>query len=165
MEILDQFGVKPILLAAQVVNFLVLLFLLKKFLYKPILKVLEERKKVIAQSLQNATEIEERLNKIGQDREKKLHEAAIEAKEIVDEAGKAATEIISQAHLRAQTDIERMQAKNTEAMRLEKDKLHQEIRAELAGLVISSLETVTGKVVSEKDQKEMVEKAIKGVKI
>lgn len=165
MEILDQFGVKPMLLAAQVVNFLVLLILLKKFLYKPILKVLEERKKVISQSLQNAAEIEDRLNKIGADREKKLHEAANEAKAIIDDASKSANDIVSQAHAKATGDIERLKAKNMEAMQLEKDKLHQEIRSELAGLIISGLETVTGKVISEKEQKEMIERAVKGVKI
>jgi len=43
MDILNQFGIKPVLLAAQVVNFLALLFILKKFLYQPILKVLKTR--------------------------------------------------------------------------------------------------------------------------
>ena len=47
MEIIKQFGINPILLAAQVVNFIVLLFIFKKLLYKPILKVLDERKKKI----------------------------------------------------------------------------------------------------------------------
>jgi len=61
MEIFNQFGINPLLLLAQVVNFAVLLFILKRFLYKPILKVLEERKKRIEESLKNAEEIEKRL--------------------------------------------------------------------------------------------------------
>ena len=70
MDILNQFGVQPILLAAQVVNFLILLFILKKFLYGPILKVLDSRKKTIEQSLKNAEEIERRLLETTEEKEK-----------------------------------------------------------------------------------------------
>ena len=69
MDILSQFGVKPILLAAQVVNFLILLFILKKFLYGPILKVLSERRKKIEDSLKNVEEIEKRYNEMKEIRE------------------------------------------------------------------------------------------------
>jgi len=51
MEILKEFGIQPTLLLAQIVNFLIILFVLKKFFYKPIIKVLDARKKRIEVSL------------------------------------------------------------------------------------------------------------------
>lgn len=161
----DQFGLNPLLFAAQIVNFLVLLWLLKRFLYKPLLKVLDERKKVITTSLQNAQEIEERLNKITSEREKRLNEASQEAKSIINDATKSSQEIIAAAHEKASSDIQKMIEKSQATMKLERDQMHDEIKNELASLVISSLEAVTGKVLSEKDQKELVEKSLKGIKV
>ncbi len=75
MDILNEFGIKPILLAAQVVNFLILLYILKRFLYKPILKVLNERKNKIADSLKNAEEIERKLVEISEEEQKRIAKA------------------------------------------------------------------------------------------
>lgn len=165
MDILQQFGVKPILLAGQIVNFLVLLYLLKRFLYKPLLKVLDERKKVIADSLKNADEIEVRLNKITEEREKRLNEASKEGKAIIEESTKAATVIIAEAHEKASLDVKKMLEKAEGVMKLEKDRLHDEIRNELSQLIISGLQKVTGKVLSEKDQKELIERSVKDLKV
>ncbi len=88
MEILKQFGINPILLAAQVVNFLILLFILQRFLYKPLLKVLAERKKKIAESLKNAEEIEKRLLETEEEKEKILAKASTEAQKLLDDARK-----------------------------------------------------------------------------
>lgn len=161
MDFLEDFGVKPVLLIAQVVNFLILLFILKRFLYKPILKVLEERKKKIAESLKNASEIEKKLEQITEDREKKLQKAAKEAEEIIKEATENADKIITQAHEKAGKDIEKILAKTENEMELEREKLKQEIRAELAHLVELGLKKVSGKVITQKEHKELVEKSVK----
>ena len=54
MEILENFGVNPVLLAAQIVNFIIVLFILKKFLYKPILDLLKKRQFTIKEGLKQA---------------------------------------------------------------------------------------------------------------
>jgi F-type H+-transporting ATPase subunit b len=61
MDILHEFGVQPILLLAQIVNFAILFFLLRKFLYGPLLKILEQRRNTIKESLKNAEKIEKQL--------------------------------------------------------------------------------------------------------
>lgn len=160
-KILTEFGVQPLLLIAQVVNFLVLLWILNKVLYKPILKVLDERKQKIADSLKNAEQIEKKLAQTEEDRENKLEEAAKEAKKIIDDATKSATEIISEAHQKASSDIEDMMQKGKEGIKLEREQMHQEMREEMAEIVITALEKVTGKVISDKDQKKMVEDTVR----
>lgn len=163
MDFLKDFGVKPVLLIAQIVNFLILLFILKRFLYKPILKVLEERRRKIAEGLKNAEEIEQRLTKLEVDQKKQLQKAAAEAKDIIDEAGKNADKIIAEAHLKAGRDIDKLIGQSQAHMRLEREKLYQQIRAEVADLVATSLRKVTGKVVTEKDKKELIEKSLKDI--
>lgn len=159
---LKDFGIQPILLLAQIVNFLILLFLLKKFLYGPIVKVLDQRKQTIEESLKNAEKIEANLAKTEEDYDKKIEKAATEARKIVDEATKSASEIISEARTQASTEMQDILKKGQDSIEMERQKMQQEMRAELTQLVINTLEKVTGKVVSKKDQIDIIEKAVKG---
>jgi F-type H+-transporting ATPase subunit b len=162
-KILEQFGIQPLLLAAQVVNFLVLLFILNKLLYKPILQMLQQRKDRIAESLKNAEQIEKTLAKTEEDRELKLQEATEEAKGIITDATKSATQIIEEAHQKAAADIEDLVAKAHDSMNQERLQMHQEIREELADLVVAGLQVVTGQVLTSKDQQELVKKSVKEI--
>lgn len=163
MEIFEQFGVQPVLLAAQAVNFLVLLFILKKFLYGPVLRVLDERKKRIAQSLKEAEEIEKKLAKTEEDRQKTLQKALDEAQRLIDDATKSANQIVSEARGKAVKDMEEIMKKGQEAVRLEKEKMRQEIRQELGELVAISLEKVVKKSLNLKDQKRLIQETLKEV--
>lgn len=160
-QILNQFGINKFLLTAQVVNFLVLLWILKRFLYKPILKVLEERKQKIAESLKNAEEIEKKLLQTEEDRDKKLAEAAQEGKKILEETTKTASQIIEEGHLKAAKDMEEIVNKGKESISVEREKMHQEMREELAEIVVVALEKITGKVITKEDQKKMIEDTVK----
>lgn len=162
-EVVKQFGVSPILLAAQIVNFLILLFLLKKFAYKPLLEMLQKRRDIIAQSLKNAQEIEQRLASVEEERSKQLKMAAEEAKQIISEATKAAGELMEESRARTEQEILKLQAKNSELMERQKEQLQKEIRAELADLVVLGLEKVAKKTLTEREQKEMVETTIKSL--
>lgn len=159
-QILSQFGVQPLLLAAQVVNFLILLFILNKVLYKPLLKVLEERKKRITESLENAAQIEQRLLKLEDDKEEVIIKATKEGQKIIDEATKNASQIVSEAKTDASKQVEELFEKGKESIRMEKEKMQQEIRSELATLVITAMQKVSGKAFNQKEKKELVEKAI-----
>lgn len=160
-QILNQFGIKPLLLAAQIVNFLVLLWILKKTLYKPILKVLEERKQKIAESLKNAEEIQKKLEQTELDREEKLTDAAREAKKMLEETSKSVTQIIEEAHIKASKDAENIISKGKESIKADREKMHQEMREELSRIITVALEKVTGKVITKNDQRKMVEDTVK----
>lgn len=151
------------MLAAQVVNFLILLFLLKRFLYKPLLKVLDERKSRISKSLKDAEEIEARLQKTVQEQEKVLAKAAKEASSIIDSATKSADQIIAEAHEKARVDMEEMADKAKLSLQAEREKLSQEVRAEVADLIILGFEKITGKALSKKDQEDLVKKSVKDI--
>ncbi|KKQ66447.1 MAG: ATP synthase subunit b [Candidatus Daviesbacteria bacterium GW2011_GWA2_38_24] len=161
MEIFNEFGVQPLLLLAQVVNFLILLFILKKFLYKPILNILEERKQKITSSLKNAEEIEKRLQKIESERDEALKKASKEAKELLQSASESADQIIQDAHSKAQKDIQDLVKKTKAVLDAERESLHKEIRDEIADIVVASLEKIAQKSLSEKEKQEFVQKSIK----
>lgn len=163
MDIFNQFGIQWTLLLAQAVNFLILLYILKRFLYKPVLKMLEERRNKIAQSLKDADEIEKQLAKTEEDRLKTLEKALDEGKGIINEAKESAEQIIADAHKKAQDDIVDLVEKAEQSIAQERAKMHQEIREELSDMVVTSLKAVTGKVLTKKDQEELVDKNLKNL--
>lgn len=160
MEIVEEFGIQPILLIAQVFNFLLLLFILKRFLYKPIIGVLDERKAKISESIKNSQEIEKTLEQITKEREEKLAEAARQAQVIIKQASEAADEIVARAHTQAAEDIKRMVERARLEMAAEKDDLNRQIRRGLAELVGQSLTRVTGKILTDKDQKDLIKRTV-----
>jgi F0F1-type ATP synthase membrane subunit b/b' len=80
---------------------------------------------------------------------------------MLNEATKSAQSIVADAHVKAASDIEAMIAKSEESMRLEREKLHQEIRSELADIVAVGLEKVTSGALKAADQKKLIEKTVK----
>ena len=162
-KILSEFGVQPILLAAQVVNFLILLFLLKKFLYGPILKVLEKRKDVIAQSLKNTEEISSRLNKLGEEEQKRILKAATEGERIIKEATETSVQIIEEGNRKYEDLMVRAALDAKNAAQVEQTKMIQEVRENLADIVSLALEKITGKVLTQKEKQEIIEKEVKNL--
>ena len=162
-KILAEFGIQPVLLAAQVVNFLILLFLLKKFLYRPILNVLETRKERIAQSLKQAEEIEKRLTEISEEEQKRILKAASEGEKIIKEAQDSRLAIIDEAKKEAEVVARRISEEAETRGQLELEKMEQQIKEHLAELVVGGLKAVTGKVLTEKEKKEIVDKEVKNL--
>lgn len=92
-EALHNLGIEGTALIAQIVNFGILLFVLWKFLYTPILKVLDERSAKIAQSQKDAEKIEKALAKSEKEQEAIILTAKQEADQIIKAAKKTAKEV------------------------------------------------------------------------
>ena len=88
MDLIDKLGIDLKLLIAQIVNFVILLVILTKLIYKPLLKLLDDRKKMIAKTVDDSKRIEDRLAAIEADRDKVLANASKEAMVIVERAKK-----------------------------------------------------------------------------
>ena len=160
MDILNQFGVQPILLAAQAVNFLILLFILKKFLYKPILRVLEERKKRIAESLKNAEEIELQLQKTKEQSEKIIAKTLDESKKILDETNETAARILEDTHKEAEQILIKAGEDSKKLLELEKIHLMNQVKDNLSNIVALGLQKVLGKNVTTQ-QRKIIDKIVK----
>ncbi len=156
-QIFSNFGVKPILLSAQIVNFLILFLILKKLLYKPILQLLEKRKKNIEENLRNADKIKQQLKNAEQAYILKITEANIKAQKIVATASAEAIEIIAKAHQQAQYEVDLMIKKSKENLMYEQDKAKQVMHKEYANLVILGIEMITSEVLQLGDHKKIIE--------
>ena len=85
-DVADTFGWNPWLFLSQVISFAIVAFLLRRFAYKPILGVLEERRQRIAEGLLNAEKIKKQLAEAEQRHAEILTKANAEAQKMIDEA-------------------------------------------------------------------------------
>jgi len=162
MEILDQFGVDIRLLIAQMVNFAILLVVLKFVLYKPVLKMLEDRKQRIIEAEENANSIEKRLEKIEAEREKVMSKVSQEATQILEEATKNASDIIAESHVKAAEDIKLLISKAKDQIAQDRENMRSEIRSELADLVSTAMTSIYSKKLTKADQEEIIKQTLKG---
>jgi F-type H+-transporting ATPase subunit b len=138
----DALGINLPQLLAQIVNFIVLLVVLRLVLYKPILRMLDERKKRISEGL-NAAEIARAEAAQAQANiEAQLDQARREGQEVVANAQQIATRIQADAREQASrerdTAIERARAE----IALERDRAIADLRGEFADLTVSAAERV-----------------------
>ena len=101
MDILEKFGVDPILLVAQIVNFLIIFFILKKFLYKSVLDLLKKRQNKIKEGLEQAEEARIRLDKVVIEEKNILSNAHLQGKKLIEDAKKESLEMMQKAKFEA----------------------------------------------------------------
>jgi len=158
---MDKLGIEPSLLLAQVVNFLIIVVVLTKLLYKPILTALEKRRKEIEKGIALTEKMQQEDIKLQEKKQRIVDEARSEALTIIDEAKKqgsvAGKEITAQAHRDAQEIITRAKAENEKLRHsLEKDIRRQTV--ELAALMAKRLLT---QVLTAEDKHKIIEKHLR----
>lgn len=164
MEILTNFGIQPVLLLAQIVNFLIILFLLKKFFYKPIIKALENRKKRIAESLANAQTIEENLAKTKESTAKILEEAKVSAQDIMSQAHQEAQRIADLAVAEARKLAQETQITAEAQIETQKQVMRQELRQEILQLVVEVVQKVLARTLTSRERRQLTSKSISEIK-
>ncbi len=149
------------LFLAQIVNFSVIAFVLWKWAWKPLVKLLDERSEKIAKSLEDAKRIEEELRKTHERREQILLEAKKEAQSILEIATKNVDALRAEMTAKARSETEKIVADAKLAIAHEKEKMLTEVKTYVADLVILASEKVLQEKIDSKKDKELVEAAIK----
>ncbi len=108
MEILQNFGFQPTLFIAQIVNFLILAFVFKRYLYKPILKTLKDRQKTIKKGLEDAEAAAKDREDALLKKEEVLTEAAKEANKIIEDTKKTAENLKEEILTSAKQEAEKI---------------------------------------------------------
>ena len=149
------------LFLAQIVNFSVIAFVLWKWAWKPLVKLLDERSAKIAKSLEDAKRIEEELRKTHERREQILLESKKEAKNILEIATKNADALRAEMTTKARSETEKIVADAKLAITQEKERMLQEVKGYVADLVVLTAEKVLREKIDSKKDKELVEAAVK----
>lgn len=160
-ELLSKLGIDYKLLVAQIINFLVLLFVLWKFAYGPILAMLEKRQKKIEKGLADAEIAGKKLEESERKQKEILRKARTEAKEIVEKSYIQAEKSKSEIAIEAKAQAEKIIAGAKAEIEQEKQKTIAEIKSEIGGLVALATEKIIGEKMDEKKDKELIESTIK----
>jgi len=161
---MEKLGINLGFLIFQVLNFLVLIVLMYAFAYQPILKMLDDRKKKIAQGLEDArVAAEARANAEKEAREiiaKAQAEANQKVREATDRAEVAAKEVMAEADADAAKAREAALADAA----LERDRVLADVRGQIAALAMAAAQRLIGDALDEQRQRALIQDFFSGVR-
>lgn len=164
MEIFEQFGFDPKLFIAQIINFLILAFIFKKYLYKPLLKVIKDRDKKIAQGLSDAEKAEKALSSAEEERDHILKNASQEAGEILLQTQQNAEETRAKILSKTKEESEKMIAEAKKAAQSEFEKMEKEAKNISLRLSEEILQKTLQHIFTKEEQERIIKRNIEDLK-
>jgi F-type H+-transporting ATPase subunit b len=152
MELIKNFGIEPMMLGAQVVNFLIVLFILRKFLYKPILDTLKKRKDKISEGLTITEEARVRLEKLVGDEKNILKKAQDEGKKLINDAKKEASEMLRKADELTKVKADRLLLEARQQIIIETREAGNKLEKKISVLAIDFIRKSIPSLFSKNDQ-------------
>ncbi len=160
-DIFSNFGVTWPKFIAQVILFLLVYWVLNKYAFGPVLKMLTERRRRIEEGQHNAERIKKQLAEAELRYQEVLRKANEDATRLLEEA-RTSSDAISQKQLQqAIKDAEGIVAKAQDTIVQERNKMVSEVKKEMVDLVVKTTAKVVGKVITPEDQKRLSEETAK----
>jgi F-type H+-transporting ATPase subunit b len=156
-DIARTFGVDWSHLIAQIISFSIVCILLQRFAYKPVLKMLEQRRQQIAQGQANAEQIKAELARTEERRKGILDQANVQASKRIEEGRAAAARVQEQETQKAIAAAEQIIVKAQEAAVQERTRMLAELKSQFGRLVVATSAIVTGKILTAEDQQRLAE--------
>lgn len=145
------------------IAFFILLFILSKFAFPPILGILDKRADTIRESLEKAEETRQEAERLLEEYKVQLAQAREEAQQIIEQSRNLGEnmkkEIVDKANKEAKNMVERAQTE----ISLEREKALEELRKRVADLSIEVAAKVTKKALNQKDHIKLIEDYVAGV--
>lgn len=159
-EIIETFHVDYKMLIAQMVNFAIILGVLYKFAYGPMIKHMDARTKLIEKGLDDAKKAGEKLETAAKERETKIQQTKKESRQIIEaaqlQAEKSKGEIVDQARIESEKVVE--QAKGQ--IQNEKERMISEVKKEIGSLVVAATTKIVDEEVDEEKNSRLIAKTI-----
>jgi len=150
----DALGIEWTLLLAQIVNFGILIILLRMFLYQPVLNMLNARKDRIAQSMKDAERVSAAAREAEQEKAKVLEQARREAQEIRAQATRDAEKIAQDVRGRADQEATEIRMKAQSDAAKQADLALADANKQIAELAILATEKLLGRELANKAEQQ-----------
>lgn len=152
--------VHPFWVLVSVVNFLVLLYLLRRYLWGPILTVLANRAEKIREGLAMAEAAKAERERMKAEVERLLGEARRDAQAIAERMTKSAEAAAADIRTQAKTEADRIRERGREDAKQLHDQALAQLRSELAGMVVLAASRVLGREVKAEQHRELIERSL-----
>ena len=160
-EIARTFGVNWPHLIAQMISFSIVCVLLVKFAYKPVLRILEERRQKIAEGLANAEKIKQELANAQAKSQEILTAANAQGNKMMEEARQSAAKVLEAETQKAIATANDIVTKARQASEAELVRMKGELRKEVGRLVVATSAKVTGNILTSDQQSRLAEETAK----
>jgi F-type H+-transporting ATPase subunit b len=148
------------------VSFLLLLFILRKFAWKPILKMLSDRETSIAEALNSARKAKEEMANLKADNERLLNEARAERDRMLKEARDTKDAIVAEAKSKAQAEANKVLQQARETIQTEKLAAITELKNQVATMSIEIAEKILRtELGNDEKQKALVQSLLKDINL
>ena len=159
-DILKNFGVTWPKFLAQMLVFLIVYLILKKYAFGPVMAVLEERRERIAEGEENLKKIKADLEAAEEKKNEVIGQANERAERLISEARESAEHVGEKKRVEAQAEANNIISKARETTELERTQMLSQLKGDFGRLVIDTASKVTGKVLTDEDQKKINEETI-----
>lgn len=160
MELITKLGIDWKLLIAQVINFFILLFVLHRFAYRPILKMLKKRTDTIDKSMSDVKQIEKNLAESNQKKDELLRAARQQAQKILDEVTQKAETMRQEKLAATNHEVEEIVKRTKAELAQAKIELVKDVQNEISDIVVKAAEKVLKEKLTEKADRAIVEDAL-----
>ena len=157
---ISQLGINLPGLIAQLINFGILLIVFRLFLYKPLMRILDERRKRIAEGLQASDDAKRRLAETEQDVSAEMQRARQEAQAVIAQAQQTSARMAEEGRQQARTEAEQILERARGEIQLERDNAISELRREFADLTITAAEKVIRRSLDRAAQHDLIEQVL-----
>jgi len=151
------FGVDWTHLISQVISFSIVCLVLYRFAYRPVLKMLDDRRQLIAQGLKNTEKINAELAKTEAQRQEVMAQANAQAAKFIEEARDAGARLREQETQKAIAAAEQIIVKAREAAAQDHARMLADLKREVGRLVVDTTAVITGKILTTEDQRRLAE--------
>ena len=153
-------SVTPGLMIWTIVCFLITLFVLKRYAFGPIQKMIEDRRERIRQSIEEAEHARAEARRLLEEHRSLIGQARSEAEQILAEARRVAEGQRRRVKEETDADRQRRLEETRRQIEAETQRALAQIRAEVADLTLVATAKVTGKVLDKKDHRRLIEEAV-----
>lgn len=159
-EVMHQLGIEPAAIVVEMVGFVLLLLLLKRFLWKPVTDYLEQRQQDIAQTYDKVEQTRQEMERLRSDYEQRLANIEAEARAQIQQAVKEAQQMREQILAEARQQAEKMIHDAEETIRYEREKALAEMRTQVVELTLLATSRILQESVDDARHRKMVQEFI-----
>ncbi len=155
-ELFSTLGIQWSLLIAQIVNFAILLVVLRAFVYRPLLDLIEKRRQMVQASMDTVSEVDKMRQQAEQERTDLLRKADQEAGAILERAKTQAQTMRTEIETTAHREAEQLLQKGRQQLENERSKVFTDVQQTLAKVIVTATEKILKREFSAADQDRMM---------
>jgi len=161
---LDKLGLNLGYLLVQIFNFLIIFVVLKEWVYKPLLNMMDKRRETTAQGLEDARIAAEARANAETEAAQLIADAQAKANEAVREAAEREAVVAREIKTAAEADAAKAREASLADAELERDRIFADMRGQIAALAIAATQKLIGEALDEKRQHALIDEFFSGVK-